>query len=485
MSWLRTGLLLFLLSTAFADTLRLKNGTAITANKISEKGDQVEYVIGSTIYYVPKAAVSSIERSGTFGVSIGAAPAGAFVPGPANPPLVSRPPVTHLSKPQILSADSAALLSQIVNVGRVDETALGKIEAEGSATKSAAANFLAAKYEYEHERQESARRYMKRAVSFAPNQVSLLEWYAILLREAGQYNDAIAQAEHAVQLAPQSAEALQIVGFAYYDAGRLNDAIKSWKRAQQLRPSNGVAQYLAKAERETTVEENFNESESAHFVLRYEGRQTGFTFRSDLLRALDRQYMELARDLGFAPEGSIVVILYTERQFFDVTQAPAWVGALNDGKLRIPIRDISGLTPQLEAVLKHELTHSFIHSIAGNHCPRWLNEGLAQLEEPRSTSALAAPLAELFRSGRQAPLRALEGSFNHLAPAQVTLAYAESLVATEYLRSRHGMGALRRMLELLGQGEEPEAALHVATQSSYSRVESELAAYAGSGSTGR
>jgi hypothetical protein len=82
-------------------------------------------------------------------------------------------------------------------------------------------------------------------------------------------------------------------------------------------------------------------------------------------------------------------------------------------------------------------------------------------------------------------LRALEGSFNHLAPAQVTLAYAESLVATEYLRSRHGMGALRRMLELLGQGEEPEAALHVATQSSYSRVESELAAYAGSGSTGR
>ncbi len=45
------------------------------------------------------------------------------------------------------------------------------------------------------------------------------------------------------------------------------------------------------------------------------------------------------------------------------------------------------------------------------------------------------------------------------SPAQAQLAYAESLAAAEYLRSTYGMYALRRMLELLNEGEAPEAAL--------------------------
>jgi tetratricopeptide (TPR) repeat protein len=484
----RTYLLILLLGTGWADSIHLKNGTTISADKVTEKGDQVEYSVGSTHYFLPKSSVSSIERSSMFGISIGTSKSGLIAP-PANSDLASTLPSTgsrqHVSHSQLATGlppapqlrDEAALYSQIVSFNRVNERALYDIEAEGVGSKSSAAYFIAAQYSYAHGDGEAARKYMKRCLDFAPEQAGLLEWYAVLLLDGGQYPEAVMQAEHAVQKAPHSAEALQVAGLAYYDSGRFADAIDTWKRAQEIKPGKAVADYLAKAEREAGVEKNFNEREGTHFVLRYEGHDASFRFPSQLLYTLDRQYGELQRELGFAPDSTITVILYTQQQFYDVTQAPSWSNGLNDGKLRIPVRDLSGVTPQLEAVLKHELTHSFIHSITHGRCPQWLNEGLAQMEEPRSSTTFAAPLARLFREGKQAPLRALEAPFTRFNPAQAQLAYAESLAATEYLRSTYGMYALRRMLELLSDGEAPEAALNRATQSDYSQFENGLGAY--------
>jgi hypothetical protein len=39
----------------------------------------------------------------------------------------------------------------------------------------------------------------------------------------------------------------------------------------------------------------------------------------------------------YEPTQNIVVILYTQKEFVDITEAPSWVGALNDGKFRIPV----------------------------------------------------------------------------------------------------------------------------------------------------
>ena len=85
-------------------------------------------------------------------------------------------------------------------------------------------------------------------------------------------------------------------------------------------------------------------------------------FARQILAALESDYDDLARDLGTPPRDNIFVTLYTEQAFFDVTHAPAWAGAINDGKLRIPVSGLSSVTPELAHVLKHELAHSFIAS---------------------------------------------------------------------------------------------------------------------------
>jgi hypothetical protein len=183
------------------------------------------------------------------------------------------------------------------------------------------------------------------------------------------------------------------------------------------------------------------------------------------------------RDLGNPPRDNILVTLYTEQAFFDVTHAPTWSGAMNDGKLRIPVSGLSSVTPELARVLKHELAHSFITQLSGGRCPPWLHEGIAQLLEPKSLGGDGHQLAVLFKMQQNIPLNALEGSFMNFSGAQAYVAYAESLAAVSYINDSYGMSDIQRILERLSQGNSTEAALRATIHSDYGQLQDDLAKY--------
>jgi hypothetical protein len=234
---------------------------------------------------------------------------------------------------------------------------------------------------------------------------------------------------------------------------------------------------LSKAQREQNVESEFSQGESVHFTLHYEGHQTSETLRAQILQALEADYDDLVRDLGNPPRDNILVTLYTEQAFFDVTHAPTWSGAMNDGKLRIPINGLSSVTPELAHVLKHELAHSFITQLSGGRCPPWLHEGIAQLLEPKSLGAAGRQLAQLFKAQHNIPLNVLEGSFLQFSGAQAYVAYAESLAAVSYINDSYGMSDVQRILQRISQGSSTEAALRATIHSDYGQIESELTRY--------
>ena len=285
------------------------------------------------------------------------------------------------------------------------------------------------------------------------------------------------QAERATRLAPNSADAFKILGMAYYKSDKTPEAIRAWKRSLELRPDAGVREYLRKAEREQTAESQFGQEETGHFTLRFEGGQSPAALRQEILATLEAHYRALVGELGVSPRDSIPVILYTGQAFFDVTQAPGWTGAINDGKLRIPMEGMSSVTPELSRVLKHELAHSFINQITNGRCPRWLHEGVAQAVEPKSSASHGRVLAQLFASGSQIPLNGLEGSFNSFSTQQAVVAYAESLAAVEYIRDTYGMSDVVRILQRIGEGSSAEAALRATIHSGYASLEEEIAQY--------
>jgi hypothetical protein len=450
------------LAGASADTIHLKNGRTIVADQVRESGNHYQYDIGDDSYAILKSAVDHVDAGGMpgSGASGSAKIAGLPAFSPAN-----------------TLANEGDLVAKLIKEGKVNPDALASLEGKGNAELSATADFIAGKFEFERGNIAQSRQYFESALRFQPENATILIYYAALLVRTGNAAQAASYAQRAVRSAPDSADAYTMLGYAQFASDHTKEAVTTWKRSLELRPDARVEQLLAKAQREQTVESDFAQGESSHFVLRYEGKQTSETLRSQILAALESDYDDLVRDLGNPPRDNIVVTLYTEQAFFDVTHAPTWSGAINDGKLRIPISGLSSMTSELAHVLKHELAHSFITQLSGGRCPPWLHEGIAQFLEPKSLGGEGHQLSLLFKAQQNIPLNALEGSFQRFSGAEAYVAYAESLAAVSYINDTYGLSDIQRILQRLSQGNSTEAALRATIHSDYGQFESDLARY--------
>lgn len=445
-----------------ADVIRLKNGKTIVTDSVTESNGRIEYTIGDNTFAIPRELVERIDTG-----PAAAVPAETRVaPSPAEVPQVREQLET-----------TQELMAKVVHSGQVDRAAIRAIEDEGAPARSAAANFAAATFENKQSKFPEAARYLEEALHYEPDDFVLLESYAAVLLQLGRDSESLPYAQQATRSNPQSAEALAVLGYANYRNNHNREAIAAWKKSLALHSDPTVQELLARAERESTAEAEFREQESSHFVLHYEGSQAPDRLRDQVFKVLEGQYNTLQDDLGAAPRSSISVSLYTEQAFFDVTHAPAWTAALNDGKIRVPISGLTEVTPPVARVLRHELTHSFIAQITHGNVPNWLDEGVAQLEEPLSTSPIGKRLAALYGSGNQIPLNRLEHSFQVYSAEEADVAYAESLAAAECIRDNYGMSDVARILQRLGDGQPIESALRSTIHEGYAQLETELAGY--------
>jgi tetratricopeptide (TPR) repeat protein len=466
---------LFLTIAAEAETIYLKSGLSISVTRAQEEDGQILYWVGSDQYSINKNDVLKIE-AGDAPVSkagfAGSVTSGAGVQdltrydsssGPHDKVKLQVP-----VGPKQNDAYWAGLRNRIMVRDTIDDQRLAEIEIQHNDRTTADAFYLAATTEMQSGNADKAAGYFEHAVRAMPDRVDLLQWHAIALAAQGRYPDAANELERAYSLKPDSVEVLRMLGSARYDADRTADAIAAWKRAQELSPDPAIGGLLHKAERELEVEGKSRSKESRHFTLRYQGDKTSPELQQQILATLENAYQDIARQLSYEPGENIIVILYTQTEFMDITQAPSWAGALNDGKLRIPIGGISAMDTELERNLRHELTHSFVHWLSSGRCPTWLNEGLAQLMEPRSAVMYARQLGPMFLDRTAIAFSVLQYSFTRFNLLQAEVAYAESLAATEYLQRRYGMAEIVRMLQSISSGVEPETALTNSTGMDYS-----------------
>jgi hypothetical protein len=222
-------------------------------------------------------------------------------------------------------------------------------------------------------------------------------------------------------------------------------------------------------------------SEARHFHLRYVGPQTTYAVESGILDTMEGQFEKLSRELRYAPTQSLGVVLSTERDFFDITHAPQWASGLDRNQLHLPVQGIASMTPALQHVLKDEVTYWFVDSVSRRRCPAWLKEGLAEMMEPRGPTPYDAFLGHLFEQHRHIPFAQLERPFPDLTPTQSGIASAESQAALEYLRDRYGMAEVLRILQRIGAGDAPQAALRSVLHTDYVGMEQGIVAYLAKG----
>ncbi len=447
------------------DTIVLKSGRRITAYEVREAGDRVIAEVESGELTFSKAQVARIERGGGR-------------PG-VKEPLLPAPGASGANEG--IPFDEIA--RKVVANGSIDRRLLAQIENEArsgspaATTRAAAANDTVGDFQASRGDVAGAMESYRRALLFAPRHLGLERKLAYLMLKNQQYREAgqlleIAKSEH-----PSSAEVAALLGWAYYSAERTDLAIREWERSLALRPDPNVEAALAKARRERQVDDDYQQADTSRFLLKYNGPAVGGALAREVLATLEQQYNEISSDLNLQLSEPVIVFLYTEEAFQDVTQAPGWAGAINDGKLRIPVQGLTSVTPELRRVLKHELTHSFIVQKAAGRCPVWLNEGLAQWEEGKNLSRFGAALAEHYAADRFIPLRNLEGSFMVTDTASAALAYAESLAAVDYLVRTNGMGDVERLLERLPRATSFEAAMRETLRLDYQELDENLKKY--------
>jgi Tfp pilus assembly protein PilF len=458
-----------------ADTIVLKSGRRIHATNVVEEGNRVSYETSAGRLSLPRSSVDHVERGDSTDMGTAGSSAAA---GATNAIASASPP------PAVTSSDADSIAKSVLAGGSIDRNYIEQLEiaahtgGEAAVNRVAIAHHVAAQFEVQHGDIRSATAHYRRALTYAPDNIGLLLNLSYLLLRQSQYAEALECLERARRVDPQSPEVGKFMGWAYSGQNKLDLAVAEWKRSLALRPDPEVEHALAKAQRDQQAEADYREGQSPHFQVRYSGSAAPQTLVRDILRTLEAEFGVIESALNYTPPEAVGVVLYTDQAFMDITRAPSWVGALNDGRIRVPVQGLKEMNAELSRTLKHELTHSFITQKTGGRCPTWIQEGVAQWVEGASAGDSASWFVGNFdRTHQTISLGALEGPWMNLPGSDARAAYAWSLSVVEFIVKLGGPEDITRMLDQIGAGSDAQTAAKNVLHMDYPELEAETMRY--------
>ena len=270
-----------------------------------------------------------------------------------------------------------------------------------------------------------------------------------------RYDAAISSLKKALDLNPQLPHAQVLLARAAYARGDLHLAIRSLEQANAQVPGDpSIAKLLQQWHKEADMRSGLHELSGVRFRILFEGA-TQQAIGQRVARVLESAYWTVGKTLNSYPSETVTVVLYTNRQFRDITRAPAWSGGRFDGRIHLPVGGALRTPEALDSVVVHEFVHAVIAYTAPRNVPTWVNEGLASVLESPDRAWVKKVLA---RTSEVFALEDLSEGFDHLNGAEAMVAYAESAVAAEILCECLGPN-LGVFVQMVGNGHTPDQAL--------------------------
>jgi tetratricopeptide (TPR) repeat protein len=296
----------------------------------------------------------------------------------------------------------------------------------------------------------------RRALGVQPEHPAALYGAGAAAHLQGRDTDAISFLKRALQIEPRLTPASALLGAIAYQQGDLTLAIKTYESALALSPGAvELRDRLASWRSEATVQDSFRAVKDDRFTILFDG-PANRVLAERATTVLREAFYRIGKTLGSYPSNSINVVLYTQRQFQDITGAPEWAGGGFDGQIRMPVAGATQNLRAFDSILVHELTHAMLHGIASRNVPAWLNEGLAMYFEGDD---MAASEKRLVVARTFVPLANLQGGFTGLNAKQADIAYDMSAFATSALITRIGTGNVGLLLHDLDRGHTVETSL--------------------------
>ncbi len=287
------------------------------------------------------------------------------------------------------------------------------------------------------QRGESARaaKVFAEALAEEPEDPVLLFGEGAAAHLGGRPKDATTYLRRSLEYNPRLTPAAVLLGEIAYAEGDVALAIATYETALKYAPDEPhLTTRLAAWRTEADIHRDFEERRFDRFRVMFQGYADA-ALAAQTTEMLDAAFWQIGARLGAYPSESVVVMLYTDKQFRDITRAPEWSGCVYDGRIRVPAAGATRSPDSFKRVLTHELAHAMIANTAPRGVPTWLHEGLAQYfvgDDPQ------AARARLRATGRDQlmSLTQLEATFGRLNAAQAQVAYDESLVAVDFIMQR-------------------------------------------------
>jgi len=296
-----------------------------------------------------------------------------------------------------------------------------------------------------------------------PNDVAEAE----ALIEAWRVEDAQAIIPQLLRDHPESAEALDVAAMLAYYQGDYTKALERLAKALAIDSDSErrhALNLLLQQTQDTT--KHFKRFESDHFFLYLDDPQDGILADS-ALKALEKAYDEVGRELGYWPRSKVRVEIAPDVGAFNAISTLSLRDIEETGAIGLcKFNKVMIISPR---VLAHgyrwldSLTHEYIHfaivNLTGNKAPIWLHEGVARYYETLwrkpvqqnkpdyLTPANETLLAQATATQKFISFKEMEPSLIRLdTPEQVQLAYAEAASAIDYVKQAKGPTGVRDVL---------------------------------------
>ena len=293
------------------------------------------------------------------------------------------------------------------------------------------------------------------ALDRSPDNPILLFGSAHASLALGRTDAAISSLERAVRHNPQFVQAYVLLAQVAYGRGDLDLALRSLEKAVALAPKDReLGAHLERWRKESSLHRSFGATGTVRFNVLFEGPAQK-TIGDRVSAVLESAYWTIGRQIDIYPAATLDVILYSNKQFRDITRAPAWSGGGYDGRIRLPISGALKSPHTLDRVVIHEYVHSAVRAAAPTGVPAWIDEGLASHFEPGDKGWVTRALKSTHD---RIPLDDLVEGFGGFDGDAALLAYAESQVAGQLLVERLSpyVGAF---LQAVGNGHTVDQAL--------------------------
>lgn len=293
--------------------------------------------------------------------------------------------------------------------------------------------------------------------------------------EKKDYEPALIAFESSLKYDANNALAYELMGDIYYYRQEMDSAAGHYMRAFEIAPRKGLKEKLQKIQNEKKVEGKMATYEEKNFIIKYKGEGSDAKFEGFELREMLREtYRQISKDFAFYFNHQVVVLLYDQSEFEQLTSLPHWAAGVYDGKVRMPAYKASFSDKELRSLSAHELTHAFVSTISQGRAPVWINEGLAEFQEAKVVPNKLTIFKAAVKTNSLLSLDELthqRGLLDVQDSLKVALFYEQAYHFTAYLIDRYGMFKIKELLKAFAEGKTTDAAIRDVLKISMRRLE--------------